>query len=242
MAKQLALVLALTLSAPALAQGLRLDVGQTPRTITVAGDAVVPAPPDRALVTFGVETEGQEPRETLRRHEEEVQRVLTAVRRMRIADREIEVQSLSLGERYDHTPDGRPRRTGYVASRTVTITLDDLTRVPDLVSTVVQEGANRLYGLAYTLRDADRYEDEALREAYVRAREKADQFAAASGVTLGRIVAAQEQGTLAYPPVPMPMANVARMEAVMADGAGGAYSTGAQEVRAAVVVTFQIQD
>lgn len=236
MAKKTIVALALGLAVPALAQPTRVELAPPPRTVTVAGDAVVPAPPDRALVTLGVETTGTEPAETLRRHEEDVQRVLTAVRNMGVPDRQIQIQSLSLNERY--TNEGV--REGYVASRSVTVTTDDLRQVPDLVATVVGEGANRLYGLSYVLRERARYEDQALTGAFARARAKAEGIAAASGLRLGDVVAVVEQGT--QPPPPMPLYR-ARAESMMAaDGVGGAYSTGEQEVRAAVVVTYELVD
>ncbi len=232
---------ALVASGPAAAQGFRVDVGQSgaSRTLTVAGDAVVQAPPDRAIVSFGIETPGQTAEETLRRHEEQVERVLTAVRRFGIADRQIRIEYLALNERY--VEEGR--RDGLVAVRQVSVTLDDLRRVPDLVATVVSEGANRLNGLVYTLRDADPFEDQALEAAFARAREKAERLARASGASLGEVVAVQEQGV--FPPVPYPMP-LMRQSAAMADGAAagvpGAYSAGEQEVRAAVVVTYELED
>jgi uncharacterized protein YggE len=118
----------------------------------------------------------------------------------------------------------------------VAVTVDDLRQVPEIVATAVAEGANRLDGLVYTLRDADRFEDEALQDAFRRAREKAERIAAAAGMSVGRVVQVHEQGTA--PPVPMPE----RMMAVDMQSSPGAYSAGTTEVRAAVVVTFALDD
>jgi uncharacterized protein YggE len=217
---------------PATAQPIRIEAGSVPRTVTVSGDAVVSAAPHRAIVRIGVQTEGQQADETLERHEEDVERVLTSIRRAGIADREIEITSLTLGERW---VDGG-RRDGYVASRVVAVTVDDLRRVPEIVATSVAQGANRLDGLFYTLRDADRYEDQALAEAYERARGKAQRIAEAAGMRVGRVVQVHEQGTTPPAPVPMP-------EMVMnMDARAGAYSAGSTEVRAVVVVTFALED
>jgi uncharacterized protein YggE len=225
------------LAAPALAQPVRLEPAMMPRTVTVAGDALVEAAPDRAVVRIGLQTEGQTAQETLERHEQDVQRVLTAVRRAGIADRQIEIEALSLGERWVEGG----RRDGFVANRVVAVTVDDLRLVPQLVSTAVAEGANRLDGLFYTLQDPDRYEDQALEQAFERARAKAQRIASAAGLTVGRVVAVHEQGVMPVPPVPMPYA---RAEMAMDASAGhpGAYSAGTSEVRAAVVVTFALED
>jgi uncharacterized protein YggE len=202
-----------------------------PRTVTVSGDAVVQAAPDRAIVRIGVQTDGQAAEETLERHEADVERVLTTIRRAGIPDRQIEITSLTLGERWVEGG----RRDGYTASRVVAVTVDDLREVPEIVAAAVSEGANRLDGLVYTLRDADRYEDQALTEAFERAREKAGRIAAAAGMSVGRVVQVHEQG--AMPPQPILM----RQEMAM-DASPGAYSAGSTEVRAVVVVSFALDD
>lgn len=223
------------LAVPAAAQPLHAP-GTTLRTVTVAGDALVEAAPDRAVVRIGVVTEGPTAEATLSRHETDVERVLTAVRGHGIADREIEIQALALHERYGD----RGRREGYTATRIVAVTVDDLRLVPEIVATAVSEGANRLDGLFYTLRDADRFEDQALAEAFERARAKAQRLAAAAGLSVGRVVEMHEQGTAPPPPVPMPYA---RAEMAMdVQSTPGAYSAGTSEVRAAVVVTFALDD
>jgi hypothetical protein len=229
-------LLLLALSAHAVAQPVRIEAGLTPRTVTVAGDATVEAAPDRAVVRIGVQTEGQTAPETLRRHEEDVQRVLTALRRAGLADRQIEIEALSLGERWVEGG----RRDGFLATRVVAVTVDDLRLVPDLVATAVAEGANRLDGLFYTLQDPDRYEDEALEQAFERARAKAQRIASAAGLRVGRVVSVHEQGVM--PPVPFPMPMVRDVAMAQGGGVGGAYSAGTSEVRAAVVVTFAIDD
>lgn len=209
--------------------------GAMPRTLTVSGDALVEAAPDRAIVRIGVQTDGASAEATLSEHERDVQRVLTAVRGLGVADREIEIQALSLGERWVEGG----RRDGFTATRIVAVTVDDLRLVPELVATAVAEGANRLDGLYYTLQDPDRYEDQALEEAFARAREKAQRLATAAGGRLGGVVEVHEQGTTPPAP-PMPYA---RAEVAMdAAGMPGAYSAGTSEVRAAVVVTFSLED
>jgi len=225
----LLLLTALALAPAALAQ----SPPQAPRTITVSGDALVEAAPDRAVVRIGVQTDEPTAEGTLGAHEEDVQRVLTAVRRLGIADRQIEIEALSLGERWVEGG----RRDGYTATRIVAVTVDDLRLVPQLVATAVAEGANRLDGLMYTLQDPDRYEDQALEEAFDRAREKAQQLATAAGGRLGGVVEVHEQGTT--PPVP---AMYTRAEMSMSPPMPGAYSAGTSEVRAAVVVTFSLEN
>ena len=201
-------------------------------TVTVSGSTVVTAPPDRAVVRLGVQTRADTPAAALREHEADMARVLGVVRSFGIADRAISIEGLSLGENYG--PNGPD---GYMAARVVSVTVDSLRIVPDLVAGVVESGANRLEGLVYTLSQTARYEDQALGLAMDRARVKAEQIARASGRSLGPVDAVLEQGAgLVEPYMRMGYADVQEAAAVSATPA--AYSTGSSQVRAAVTVRF----
>lgn len=200
-------------------------------TITITGEATVSAPPDRALVQFSVDTEGRGAAETLHEHEERVQQVLTAVRNLGIADRQIQLNWVGLHGR------GNGREI-FKASRSVTITVDDLRLVPELVVTVVEQGSNRLHGVWYTLQNPQRYEDQALRGAVERARERALIIAAASGTSLGRVHRVHE-GSVRRSRFSA-IFGAGRALSADGDGTPGAYSAGSSEVHASVSVTFEL--
>lgn len=203
-------------------------------TITVSGQGRVSVAPDRALVRLGVLTRAATAPEALQEHEDDVARVLTQVRRFGIADREIEIEALSLGEDY-----GRDGPDGYRAQRVVTVTMDSLRRVPDLVAAVVGEGANQLQSIEYVVRDTTPIKALALDRAVADARTKAERIAAASGVTIGAVVAVQEGGSLSLPPI-LRYSRSTSAAAAAPPPQPGAYSTGSSEVVADVVVQFRI--
>lgn len=232
----LAAALVALVTLPAFAQPM--PAHPMPGVISVGGDGVVSVAPDRALVRLGVLTRAATAPEALRQHETDVARVLTQVRRFGIADRDIQIEALSLGEDY-----GREGPEGYRAQRVVTVTLDSLRRVPDLVAAVVTEGANQLQGIEYVVRDTAPSEALALDRAVADARAKAERIASASGVTLGRVLAVQEAGAAQIaPPVLYSRVADARGEAVamIPPPNPGAYSAGSSEVTAHVTVQFEI--
>src|SRR5690606_803771 len=189
-------------------------VPPVPNTVTVLGEAVVYAPPDRARLRFGVETEGATAEATFRQHEQEAAAVLTAARR-----------------------DDRGQPDGYTAVRMVTVTTDSLRLVPELVAAIVDAGGDRLAGLDYYLENDDLFENQALEAAFDRAEAKARELALAAGARLGPVVADAEQGV--QPPMPLLVRGAAESYAM--DAVPGAYSTGQSEVRAFVVVTFALE-
>ncbi len=225
----LSLVLASTASAQWAPGGL------TPNTITVTGEGIVSAPPDRAVVRLGVLTQGGTAAAALRQHEDDMARVLQEVRGFGIADRQISIEALNLGDFYG--PNGPD---GYQAFRIVAVTVDSLRIVPDLIASVVESGANRLDGVQYTLRDATPYQERALDRAMETARAKAERLATAAGRTLGAVAAIQEQGVGIVQPYERFASNAI---AVVSDEAEpGAYSAGSSQVRGAVVVQYVLSD
>lgn len=225
-----ALPLALLLAAAAASAQPALE----PNTVTVSGQGVVSAPPDRAVLQLGVLTTAPTAAEALREHEDDVARVLTRVRSFGIADRQIQIQALQLGENYG--PNGPD---GYRAFRIVSVTTDSLAAVPEIVAGVVESGANQLNGIDYTLSEPGRYRDRALDEAVRQARSKAERLATAAGATLGGVVSVQEQGVGVVPYYPGRMMS-ADVEAVTVEPEPGAYSAGSNQVQAAVVVRYRL--
>lgn len=220
------------LAAPVQAQAVAAPP-PVPGTITVVGEGLVSVAPDRALLRLGVTTRAATAAEALRAHEADVARVLTRVRQFGIPDRQIQIEALAIHENY-----GQNGLDGVAAVRIVTVTTDSLRTVPDLVAAVVSEGANRLDGLTYTLRDPKPAEARALDAAVADARAKAERIARASGVTLGRVVAVQE-GTTTMP-YPLGRSSGLSLSSVDISPEPGAYSAGSSEVRARVVVQFEI--
>ena len=207
-----------------------------PNTVTVTGEAFVSAPPDRAVIRLGVLTRGTTAAAALREHEADMARVLGTVRSYGIADRQISVEALNLGDFYG--PEGP---SGFQAYRIVAVTVDSLAAVPDLVASVVESGANRLEGVAYTLSETAAYRDRALDGAVADARRKAERLAAATGRRLGGALAIQEAGAGLVQPYER-----VEVQAVSADAAvptqPGAYSAGSSRVRASVVVQYALAD
>lgn len=228
-------LLALSLVLASAAHAQWAGVAMSPNTITVTGEGIVSAPPDRAVVRLGVLTQGPTAADALREHEDDMARVLQEVRSFGIADRQITIEALNLGEYY-----GPQGPDGYQAYRIVAVTVDSLRIVPDLIASVVESGANRLDGVMYTLRDASTYQERALDLAMEKARDKAARLATASGRALGPVVAVQEQGVGIVQPYERFAAQAVSMEEVAPEP--GAYSAGSSQVRGAVVVQFLLAD
>ena len=197
------------------------------RTISVSGSGAVTVVPDRALLSFGVETRGRTAAEALATNGAAMRKVIAALKAAGVADKDLQTQQVSLSPTYS---DDGETVTGYSASNTVGVTVRKLSQTGTLIDKAVAAGANQVSGPSLDRSDRDQLYRKALEAALADARAKAETIAVAAGLTLGR--AAQVQETSAAPPVYM-----AEAKAVAADQPTP-IEAGTQDVQATVTVTF----
>ena len=207
--------------------GAPAAAGDSADGITVQGTATVSAVPDRAEISFGVESPAQTARAALAANAAEIRKVIAALKAAGAT--ELETQSISLSTRY--TQNGEPN--GFVAQNTVSAKVANVARAGPVIDAAVAAGANQVYGPSLTRSNqADLYR-QALKAAVADARLRAQAIAAAAGATLGKVTNVYEAGT-----GPQPIA-------IEAQKSGAADSStpiepGMQEIGATVSVTFAI--
>ncbi|HET6566834.1 MAG TPA: SIMPL domain-containing protein [Rhodothermales bacterium] len=212
------------------------------RSVSVSGEGIVRVQPDVATVRFGIVTPNPDPAEARRLNAEASAKAMNAVRAMGIPEENIQLETLMLQPRqeWDETT-RRMKDVGFEAIRNVSVRVEDLDKLPELVATVVNQGANRLNGIQYDLKDRDPVRNQALQEAARNARDKANVMASALGVSVGQVLQMTEQ-SFDYPrPVIMQREYMAMAKADSAAPEPDAFAAGEIEVRAVVQVTFSIQ-
>jgi uncharacterized protein YggE len=194
--------------------------------ITVQGTASVASVPDRAELSFGVESQGQTAKSALAANAAEMRRVIAAVKAA--AGTGVKTQSVALSPRYDE----QNQVQGFVATNSVAATIKEIAKAGALIDAAVDAGANQVYGPSLARADQGELYREALKAAVADARASAQALAAASNLSLGRITAIVEGGGSA----PQPYA--------VADKAMAAGSTpiepGTQQTTATVSITFSV--
>jgi hypothetical protein len=193
--------------------------------ITVQGTASVTSVPDRAELSFGVESQGQTAKAALAANAAEMRRVLAALRSAGASDLKTQYVSLSprLGEQNEVQ--------AYIATNSVSATIKQLARAGAVIDAAVDAGANQVYGPTLSRGDQSDLYAQALKAAVANARESAQALAAAANVSLGRVTAIVEGGGA---PAPMPLA------AAKAEDASTPIEAGSQQVTATVSVTFSV--
>jgi hypothetical protein len=199
----IAAAVALALSAPALAQS---DV---PPAISVTGEASISVPPDLALVDAGVASDAKTAREASEANNNAMTKVLAALKAANVDAKDIQTSRLSLQPQYAPNRSGPSPVVGYRVSNRVTVRIRDVSKLANVIDTLVGAGANDIGNVSFQVSQASKLLDEAREKAVADARRKAEIYARAAGVTLGTPLSISEEGA------PQPMFR-ARMAAPMA--------------------------
>jgi uncharacterized protein len=174
---------------PALAQegvpiaGTLLDVhaqGRTTRT------------PDLATIRAGVVAQAPTAAAALADQAERMARVLQALKRAGVADRDVATATVGLQPQYVYQEREPPRITGYQATNSVSVRFRDVRRAGAILDALVGSGANQIDGPDLSIDQPDAALDEARLDAMRRARARAELYARAAGLRVVRIVRIDE--------------------------------------------------
>jgi uncharacterized protein YggE len=216
----------------ALAQTAQAQTAQAPlAAITVTGEASIDLPPDLALIRAGVITQGKTAREASDANAKLMNAVMAAVKESGILDADAQTSRLSLQPLYDPNRTPQARITGFQASNQLALKLRDVNKIAETLDRLIAVGANDIGGISFELSNPSKALDQVRGDAIADARRKAEIYAKAAGVTLGRPLTIAEDG--ATPPQPMVMRSAA-------PGSAMAIAPGEKTLRLNVTVSFEI--
>jgi uncharacterized protein YggE len=193
--------------------------------------------PDKATISLGVQTDAPTAAQAIRDNANKMSRVIAALKKAGLADREIQTSNLSLSPTYVYQENLPPRLTGYQASNQVIITVRELNRLGDVVDATVNAGATNVGGISFGVFDPTSAENTARLDAVRALNAKADLYAKAMGYRVARLVTLNEGSSYMPPPPPMPM--MARAEMAKFDSATQ-VSPGELNMRVDISATYEL--
>jgi uncharacterized protein YggE len=164
-----------------------------PRVVTATGDAEVRVVPDEVVVTLGVETEDPQLDAAKSQNDDIVRRVLERLQGFGIAADHIQTEYIGITPTYSYPSYGLPRLEGYNVQKTIVVTLSDLAKFEDLLSGVLEAGANYVHSVEFRTTELRKYRDQARALAIQAAQEKATALAGELGQGLGKPVMITEE-------------------------------------------------
>jgi uncharacterized protein YggE len=208
-------------------------------TVSVSGHGEVNVPPDTASVNIGVDIIAQTLDEAQDQATAQATAVVEALEAAGIASEDIQTEYYSVNILRDYSENADPTLiTGFEIINQLRVTVRDTDQLGELLDAAVGAGANSIYGVTFYVEDQTAAASEARVEAVANAREKAEELAAAAGMTLGPVVAISEGA----PPVLGPIYGAGRGGAEMAmDAAAVPVEPGSTTVAVDVTMTFELR-
>lgn len=205
--------IALLAAAPALAQA------PEPRTLSMAGHGEVKAAPDQVEITAGASTAAPSAAAALSANTVRMKTIFNALQKLGVPEKNIQTSNFSVSPQYTGGANNEaPRLTGYQVNNSVSVRLDDVSRLGAALDALVSAGANQMNGISFSIKDPAPMLTQARIQAVADARQRAETYAKAAGVTLGPVLAISEGGNDTPRPVfrAAPMAFAAKAVPVAA--------------------------
>ncbi len=203
-------------------------------TVKASGEATIRAQPDEAEISLGVETQAADAKTAVTQNAAQSNHMISAIRQVLGNAGEIETREYAITPEYKYQPDKAPVLTGYRANHTVAVRTHELALVGKILDTATAAGANKIEGIAFTLRNDEALRAQALSKAAQTARVNAEAIASGLNLHVVRVLEAESEQTTPVRPL------FARAQ-VMAGDVSTPIQTPAIEVSATVTVTLEVQ-
>lgn len=159
-----------------------------PRIVTTATEEVEIAP-DRAVLTFTVETRARTAAAAGTENARIQAAVLDTLRRVGIASAQLRTQGVSISPEYEYPREGgRPTVVGYQAQNSIQVEVRQIALIGTVIDAGLSRGATNVGGLRFFASSTESATREAMRKAVQRARADADAIADAAGGRVGGVI------------------------------------------------------
>jgi uncharacterized protein YggE len=222
------------------------DEQDQPR-LTVSAEGKMNVDPDKAVLSFAVETVGKKLAKVQQENQERMARVMEECQKLEIESKFIQTTSLNVIPEYPSRPRRSqggsleqtiPRIIGYRVVHQVTVEVHNLDIVGNVVDRVLKVGANRFSGISWGLQDEQPQKLHVLQLAALKAQQKADTLAQSLKLQLVRIIEVMEGRVSVVSPAGG--YRMARASLAMDGGGGDSVSAGEITIRGTVTLVYEI--
>jgi len=179
--------------------------GANPRQVTVVGSGEVKGVPDTLTADVSIESIAPDVTTAMNQTNDRQKAVLGALNASGIDPKDISTTQVSLQPQYSDNS----VIAGYRASNSVQVKIRKLDSASQVLASIVSAGgdATRLNSVSFSIEDDSKLVSDARARAFNDAKDRAQQYAQLSGLSLGKIIAISEApagGATPPPPMPMP--------------------------------------
>jgi len=229
------------LTAPAL---FAQQAAPLPPLISTTGSAVVRVAPDLADLSFEVEVRNADLNLARKQQAERSKKVLAALRAAGVADSELQSSQVQIAPNYTDRQRETEQVRFYIVSQTISATLHDVKKVPDVTADVVLAGATSVRDVSLRSSALRKYRDDARVLAIRAAREKAAALTAELGVKVGKpytITEGMDYGHMVSSSNSYNNIQQVEVGAAAGDGTMPTFAPGTISISASVSVSFLLE-
>jgi uncharacterized protein len=201
--------------------------------VNVVGHGSVTVEPDIATSTVGVTVTKPTLPEAQSEATTTMNAIIDAVKDAGVDEKDIQTSSYNVNVVSNYDNNGNPTEiVAYQVSNLAVVVVRDIDAAGEVIEAAVGAGANTIYGVTFGVDDTKAAMSEARVAAVADAKATAEELAAASGLTLGRVVSVSE-GTVQSSPY-------AYEGQAGGKGGGPGFMTGTLQVTVDVQVTYEL--
>lgn len=172
------------------------------RQVTVVGSGKVQGSPDTVTADVGIEVVAPDATSAMNQASDRQKAVIDALSGRGFDAKDISTTTVTVQPQLGDNA----LVTGYRATNNIAVTMRELDAAPETLATVVNVGGNaaRINSVTYSIQNDSEMVSDARARAFEDARNRAQQYADLSGLSLGKILSISEAPE-ANPPRPMPV-------------------------------------
>ena len=173
------------------------------RQVTVVGAGQVRGTPDTLTANVSIEFTAPDVTTAMNQTGERQQAVINALVNAGVDRKDISTAQVTLQPQFGG-PDNMSQITGYRAGNSIDVKIRNLASASNTLALIVSTGgdATRINSVKYSIDDDSRLVKDARARAFQDAKDRAQQYAQLSGLTLGKVISISESAGPPMPPTP----------------------------------------
>lgn len=175
------------------AQAANVEIVAQNPVIELSVSEQVDSAPDTAMFSTGVETKAKTATEALRQNSVQARAVINRLKSLGIAEKDIQTTGINLRADYDYDQESRQNRfVGYAVSNQVSATVNDISKLGQILDAIVSSGATNLNGPSFSISDDSKLKDLARERALANGKARAMSYARSEGYSGVRVLSISE--------------------------------------------------
>lgn len=238
--KALILMISMAVSLPFTGSVMAGELPDGPHVIT-SGHASIEAPPDLARLSIEVTTSAKTSAQAKSQVDKRVAQYFDFLRKQGIEKKDIDAANIRTQPEYDYAKGNKPSLKGYLATRSVQVTLRDLNKLNDLLDGALAANLNEIRSIELGVAEPEEYRQKARQAAIEDATKRASVLAQGFQSNLGQVYSIRYDTSSRPRPIAMSMRAYSAKGAMAQQDAAETYERQNIHFEDQVDVVFRLQ-